>query len=272
MDDSLLNLDRVPTLEELREFFKRNDFSAATYLELDYNQLDADIVEAMECFKGIMDEKWEPVSREMGLKSPSIYYGKDNPLIALRDNMQNLVAGGVVKLLEEYPDRAAEILSQFMDDPNVEQNADRFLNSAVETLLKVMDYEEVANAVQDMPAYEDFNHGQPVNYRAMDFDRSWNHTRSKIQTVPIEDTDSGGEPAVMEVPDASVNVAETAAANIAFHDFWNKISDEDKKLLQMRMSGMSQKEIAESLGYKTHSAVTKRLQKLSALFKQYIDN
>lgn len=270
MDDSLLNLDRIPTLEELREFFKRNDFSAATYLELDYDKMDADTAEAMEHFKGMMDEKWEPLSRERGLKSSSTYYGKDNPLIALRNNMENLVAGGVIKLLEEHPDRAAEILLQFMDDPNVEENADRFLNNAVETLLKVMDYEEVSKAVQDTPAYEDFNHGQLTNYRAMDFDRTWNHTRSKIQAVPFEDVNSDGELQELQVHDVSVDVAADAATSIAFQKFVSSISDKDRKLLVMKMEGLTQEEIAKRLGYKTHNAVTKRLQKLQDMFKQHM--
>jgi hypothetical protein len=52
----------------------------------------------------------------------------------MRDNMENLVAGGVLKLLEEQPERASDILLDFADDPNIEQNADAFLRNAVETL------------------------------------------------------------------------------------------------------------------------------------------
>lgn len=36
----------------------------------------------------------------------------------------------------------------------------------------------------------------------------------------------------------------------------------------MRMQGLTQKEIAQRLGYQTHSAVAKRLQKLKTLFEQ----
>jgi len=35
----------------------------------------------------------------------------------------------------------------------------------------------------------------------------------------------------------------------------------------MRMSGKTQQDIADVLGYKTHSAVTKRLQKLKEVFE-----
>ena len=73
---TLFGLDRVPTLEELRAYFKENDFSAATYIDFDYDKMDSESVEALEYIKGLMDEKWEPLSREMGLKSDSSYYGK----------------------------------------------------------------------------------------------------------------------------------------------------------------------------------------------------
>lgn len=271
---TLLDLDRVPTLDELRAFFMENDFSAAAYMDMDYEKLDANTVEALEYIKGMMDEKWEPLSREMGLKSDSAYYGKGNPLIAMRDNMENLVAGGVLKLLEEHPERAAEILTEFDGNPNIEQNADAFLRNAVETLMRVMNYEEVAEIVQSTPTYEDFNHEKKNNYRAKDFDRKWNHTRSGIQVSSLEEmkeaVNSEGESMATQVPDILSDVVDEVMSKITQETFWNSISAEDKKLLRMRMNGMSQKDIAESLGYKTHSAVTKRLQKLKELFNRCV--
>lgn len=268
----LLDLDRAPTLDELRTFFMENDFSAAAYMDIDYEKLDTGSVEALEYIKGMMDEKWEPLSGEMGLKSDSAYYGKDNPLIAMRDNMENLVASGVLKLLEEYPERAAGILTEFADDPNIEQNADAFLRNAVETLMRVMNYEEAVKIVQGTPAYEDFNHEKKNNYRARDFDRKWNHTRSGIQISSLDeikvDVNSEGEGMASQIPDILSDVFDEVVSKITQETFWDSISAEDKTLLHMRMNGMNQKEIAESLGYKTHSAVTKRLQKLKKLFNR----
>ena len=268
---TLLDLDHVPTLDELRAYFKENDFSAATYVDVDYETMDAESVEALEYLKGLMDEKWEPLSREMGLKSDSSYYGKDNPLIAMRDNTENLVAGGVMKLLTEKLDLAAEILASYMDDPDVEKHADDFLNNAVKTAMQVMNYEEMAQAVQEDAAYEDFNHDKFNNYRSKDFDRKWNHTRSKIETVSLNEmeavvNDEGGS-APMQVVDKSVNVEDEVIANLTGNNFWESISEDDRMLLRMRMSDKTQQEIADALGYKTHSAVTKRLQKLKDVFE-----
>jgi hypothetical protein len=268
---TLLDLDRVPTLDELRAYFKENDFSAATYIDIDYEKMDAESVEALEYIKGLMDEKWEPLSREMGLKSDSSYYGKDNPLIAMRDNMEDLVAGGVMKLLNEKPEMVAEILEYFSQDPDVERHADAFLNNAVKTMMEVMNYEELVQAVQENAAYEDFNHEKFNNYRSKDFGRKWNHNRSKIETVSLNEMESAvndeGESTPAQVADKSVNVEEEVISQLTGQTFWDSISEDDRILLKMRMSGKTQQEIADALGYKSHSAVTKRLQKLKVIFE-----
>lgn len=273
MGDTLLDLDHVPTLDELRAFFRENDFSAASYLDIDYDQLDADMAETLEHAKGLMDEHWESLSREMGLKSDSGYYGVDNPLVAMRDSMESLVAGGVLKLLKEQPEKAVEILAQFdFDDPDIETHADAFLHSAVEMVMQVMDYEEIAKAVQDAPAYEDFNHSKELNYRAKDFDRRWNHTRAQTRVESLEalrDAENAeGESTEFSLPDPRTDVFAEVAAKLTQEKFWTSLTDEDKELLKLRMEGMSQAEIARRLGYQTHSAITKRLQKLKALFEQ----
>ena len=63
-----------------------------------------------------MNEHFEPISREMGLKSNSGYYDKNNSLISMRDNLENLVATGVMKLSEEQPEKINSILEHFFTE------------------------------------------------------------------------------------------------------------------------------------------------------------
>ncbi|MBP1736932.1 MAG: hypothetical protein H6Q60_813 [Oscillospiraceae bacterium] len=266
---TLLELGRVPTLEELRAFFCENDFSAAAYMDMDYDKLDAGTVETLEHIKGLMDEQWEPLSRQMGLKADSTNYGKDNPLIAMRDSMANLVAGGVLKLLTEHPERAADILVHFADDPNIEQNADSFLHNAVEMTMQTMSYAETAEIVRELPAYEDFDHSRFQNYRGMDFDRKWNHSRAKakiesLNALQERDDGEGDYP----VPDFSADVEGEALAGILAKDFWDSITEEDRTLLRLKMAGKTQQEIADILGYQTQGAVSKRLARMKDLFEK----
>lgn len=265
---TLLELGRVPTLEELRAFFRENDFSTAAYMDRDYDKLDAGTVETLEHIKGLMDEQWEPLSREMGLKADSSNYGKDNPLIAMRDNMENLVAGSVLKLLTEHPERAADIIASFADDPDVERNADASLHNAVEMTMQTMSYEETAEIIQELPAYEDFDHNRLQNYRGMDFDRKWNHSRAKAKAESLDALQEADDEGTYPVPGSSADVEGEALAGILAKDFWASITEEDRKLLHLKMAGKTQQEIADILGYRTQGAVSKRLAKLKDEFEQ----
>ena len=191
----------------------------------------------------------EELSREMGLKSDSSYYGKKSA-DAMRDNMEGLVAGGVMKLLNEKPEMVAEILEYFSQDPDVERHADAFLNNAVKTMMEVMNYEELVQAVQENAAYEDFNLEKFNNYRSKDFGRKWNHNRSKIETVSLNEMESAvndeGESAPAQVADKSVNVEEEVISQLTGQTFWDSISEDDRILLKMRMSGKTQQEIADA--------------------------
>lgn len=196
--DFLLNLGRSPTMEELRDYFHENDFSAAKIMELDYETLPAETVEMLEEIKQLMNKPWEEYAQEMGMRS-SDHYGKEHPLIALRNNTENLVSSTVFKLLDEHPESVEQILDQFdFTDPEIHQKADSFLNTAVKTTIQVMDYEKLLQVIRELPTYEDFNHNKHFNQPEIDFHRKWYHTRTKTQVVSLdamqEATDEEGEP------------------------------------------------------------------------------
>ena len=57
-------------------------------------------------------------------------------------------------------------------------------------------------------------------------------------------------------------------ANERFASFWGSLSEEDQTILMYSMNNMTQAEIAEKMGFKTHSAVGKRLTKLKQKFME----
>jgi hypothetical protein len=253
----------------LQAFFRENDFSASALIERDYKNIDVETAEILGSVRELVGNEWESLSCEMGLKSHSSYYGKDNPLIAMQNNFENVAAEAVYKLLDEKPENAMAIIEQFIgEDGEWTVNPDEFLNSAVRKSMEIMNYEEVAKVVQNTPAYEDFNHDKFSNHRATDFDRKWNHTRAKMETVMLGDLadKESGEP--VEIEDKSIDVEADVLSKITQESFWAAITADDKELLKMRMDGLTQEEIADKLGYKTHSAVTKRLQKLRKVFDE----
>lgn len=175
----LLHLDRTPTLEELQEHFREHDFSAAAIRDIDYDTMPGDEVEFLEYVKGLMDEHWEAHSQEMGLSSTN-NYGKENPLIAMRDNLEDLVSTTVLELLTEKQDTAQKILEQYFSDSDLEQKVDAFLHNTVGTTMHVTDYPRLVQLMKEIPAYEDFNHYNTNNHPRIDFHRKWEHSRAKI--------------------------------------------------------------------------------------------
>lgn len=89
-----------------------------------------------------------------------------------------------MKLINEKPDLVSEILTSFMDAPDIDKHADDFLNNAVNTAMKVMNYEEVAQTVQENTAYEEYNHDKYntalVFCLRIDFSHSLQHPKTLV--------------------------------------------------------------------------------------------
>lgn len=268
----LINLDRVPTLEELREFFKENDWSTAELCP--HGSLAQDEVEDIVKVSKIINQKWDKLAREKGLRlSPYKSDKHDNSLLKLRNQTSLNIGGALNKLVDENPEELVDVLESFaQSDPDLftPENADKFLENAVSTLMDTMQFEDLAEVFNQNPAHEDFSKAE-LSLRGIDFHRKWNHTCSKYTTVSTnglgDKIDDEGNHIEYEVADTfSAKVDDSAVGVIIKNEFWDSLDDIDKKLLTLRMQGFTQAEIAEKLAYKTHSAINKRLDKLKAKF------
>ena len=273
LDTTLLDLDRVPTLDELKEFFRKHDWSAAKISEP--KSRDADKVAGMKDIKEIMDAEFEKIVREKGLGAASKYYenktcvesddanviaGQGNPLLELRDSTEDLISDAVYEIAVNHDVLLDEIFSQFdFEDPDFEQKADAFLHNAVGTMLDVMEYEELAKLIHEMSAFEDFNSNVHPNYRGMEHERSWYHIDTKHPTLPDPDVEN-------LIRQQNPNPADVAISNIMIQDFLKTLDKKDKTILKMMMDGYTQAEIAKALGMANNSGVSKRIAKLRSEF------
>ena len=273
LDTTLLDLDRVPTLDELKAFFRKHDWSAAKMSEP--KSRDADKVAGMEEIKEIMDAEFEKIVREKGLGAASKYYenktrvesdggnvisGQGNPLLELRDSTEDLISDAVYEIAVNHDDMLDEIFSQFdFEDPDFEQKADAFLHNAVGTMLDVMEYEKLAKLIHEMSAFEDFNSNVHPNYRGMEHERSWYHIDTKHPTLPDPDVEN-------LIRQQNPNPADVAISNIMIQDFLKTLDKKDRTILKMMADGYTQAEIAKTLGMANNSGVSKRIAKLRSEF------
>ena len=252
---TILETDAIPTIEELKELFKMNDFTTMQVYE--ESDLTDDEKSDIAYISDLYSKPWDKLTKEKGLSGHISYYSKDNPLVVLRNKTARVVSENVYRLIDEYPDRAEEILGQFAPYFDAPEKADTFLQNGVNTAMNVMQFSELVKEVKDNPAEEDFSRKQQ-NYPRIDFERKWYHTRAKTTVESIEDID--------EQNISADDIEDVVFSNIRIKDFWDSLNEEDKTILHLTMQGLTQQEIAEKLGFADHSVISKRIKKLKTKF------
>ena len=138
----------------------------------------------------------------------------------------------------------------------------------VEQTIEEQGWGPMLEVVREMPCDEDFEKWD-TNVRK-DFLRKWYHTRSKrVQTVSLEEC--------MEDEDSKIHSLTAPEGDftgqVEGEDFCQRfkatLSDKDMAILELRVEGYTFEEIADRLGYKTHSAVVKRMEAIKKRFIQY---
>lgn len=269
IDTTLLDLDRAPTLEELKAFFKKHDWSAAKLT--DPNSRSAEKTADMEEIKKIIDAEIKNVTHEKGITVPSkylenkmrvegergnVFEHQGNSLMELRDNIEDVVLDAVYEIAVNHEDILNIIFSKFdFNDPDFAKKAHDFLHNAVGTLIDVVEYEKLSKVIHEMSAFEDFNPNIKSNFRAEDHNRRWYHTDTAHPTLP--------DPEFAEqMHDNNPNPEDVAISNVAVEEYWKTLDPNDRIIIKMLMAGFTQKEAAIEVGIANNSGVSKRLSKI----------
>ena len=119
-------------------------------------------------------------------------------------------------------------------------------------------FRKVIGVEKELPCFEDFDlkSGTARHSRAYyDFLRKWYHTKTKH---PIMLTD--------RIPHRLGIWTNSADYRIDWEWFMKSLAPAEREIIELRLQGKTQKEIAEIMDYKTHSAVQKRLVKIRAAY------
>ena len=106
-----------------------------------------------------------------------------------------------------------------------------------------------------------------------DFTRSWDHSRTKVgKMLSIEELAEKAEEAdsIFDIPDPRSQFETRILNNLAISEFTSTLSERDMKILELKNLGYSVTEIAPLVGYQTHSAVVKRLKKITDLYDDFV--
>ena len=129
---------------------------------------------------------------------------------------------------------------------------------------------EIIKVIEENRCEEDFDFRN--SRQKTDFLRKWYHTRTNHPSISLEEWQENYKEKhngiEYEIAD-DVNVENDVVDQIIVDEFLSTLSDKDRRILELRIDGTSYERIAELLGYKNHSGVIKRIQKIGVLFQKY---
>lgn len=293
---SLLEKEGHITIEDLKASFKENDF---TTMKSKFNPKKASEGELFLYgrAKTIFQQSWNEKMGELTGLSSLLNFSDDSPLVNLEKTDEALVTGLVMELRdkEEVVDKIFDVFAENTEEPFIEEVkkyaeangkepddltdeeletifngiVDKFLARMMSLLLQTQNVPELVELQKSMAAHEDFSETVVQNFSKIDFDRKWTHSRSEAgaalsldglieafqDAIPVEPFDNATEE--FELIDLERKVLEN-------------INETDKEIYLLKKQGYSQNEIAEKLGFKSTSAISKRLANIKQLFNEYM--
>ena len=293
---SLLEKEGPITIDDLKANFKENDF---TTMKSKFNPKKASEGELFLYgrAKTIFQQSWNEKMGELTGLSSLLNFSDDSPLVNLEKTDEALVTGLVMELRdkEEVVDKIFDVFAENTEEPFIEEVkkyaeangkepddltdeeletifngiVDKFLARMMSLLLQTQNVPELVELQKSMAAHEDFSETVVQNFSKIDFDRKWTHSRSEAgaalsldglieafqDAIPVEPFDNATEE--FELIDLERKVLEN-------------INETDKEIYLLKKQGYSQNEIAEKLGFKSTSAISKRLANIKQLFNEYM--
>ena len=145
------------------------------------------------------------------------------------------------------------------------------MSNIVQSAVKRHDLQVILDAEKEYRCFEDFDYRE--SNQKIDFIRKWYHTRTKHPQISLEgyqeQLKKNYDDIEWEIPDPISSFEEEVEARVDVNKLLSKIDDKDKQILQMRAEGYTNQEIADRIGYKTHSAVVKRIKKLGKMYQDF---
>ena len=295
IDTSLLESTEPLSMEALQAFFRANDFStmASRYdAESASNEDNEFFMKVKKIFRDAWNKEMGALTKKDSLMNFSEFY----PIRCLEDKEEDLVSGTVMELLADEG-HCDQILDSVLDSMQehlrtaldahataqsksiaalaeeeiafvVNQFADQFLGRMMNLLLQVQQVPEIMQMGKEMPAKEDYAKTPYTNYDRINGMRKWDHLRTQIQMVSLDDIvdtirkDPDAAPEYMtyryDIPKDELE----EEYRLLRREFMKTLSPEDQKIFALKEAGIKQKAIAKALGYANHSAVSKRIKKI----------
>ena len=152
----------------------------------------------------------------------------------------------------------------------VEKVAGVIDETLIETVMQGQQVPQIFGISWKVPQHEDFT--EKLSQDKINFYNKWTHAKTKLGSPLLfselsEDESTGIEGARNFFDN---NPAEEQRYKFLREEFAKNLNSTDREIYYLAEQGYKQKEIAKRLGYKTHSAVSKRMKIMNKDFKKFL--
>ena len=287
-------------IKEMKKYFKEEDITKEVSL-FDKPSLTDEQARIAVKAKKFFSEYWLKNLGEIGIKRMMKNFSGDYPIKLLQNTDAEIVsitAAEVGTDPEAYDDAIEAFWAMYIEpltagfesyceannkviddltDEEVKYIIDKVCDVINEELIKVMmlgqQVPEIFEISGGYGAHEDFNGSVQGNYDLINFHNKWTHCKTKLGAPLMFSELSEDEATGIEGAKSFFATADesTQKEYEEIRDgFAETLSSTDREIYSMREKGYTQEEIARRLGYKSHSAVTKRLKAMREKLDEYL--
>ena len=291
------------TRDVLQAYYETHDFTGNIPVFDDKKYTPAQL-QIYAKAKKFFAQSWLKLLPETGNKRSMRNFSKNYPLNCLKEGDAAYIADMVAEIMGDEERFKSSIDKFFSDlqepleagfkacakahgktpedltDEEIEDVVDKlaglFMEEMINALMTAQKTPEIFAALHKgdtkFTAHEDFNDSVCENHDKINFLKRWTHSDTQLgaalslEEVMESDRDAAENASDFFSPAESTEETYSELRN----GFLATLSEDDRTIFIMRENGKTQKDIAEALGYKTHSAVTKRLQAMRGQLEMYI--
>ena len=282
---------------EVVNVFKKNDFTKNMSLKRNYSFKGENakvFLRAKQIFGGYWLENLRPLGINRSMKNFSSNYtinfleNADADFIA--ESVANIFSDpqkfdeSIEKMftiyadpIEDGPIGYAGQLGKDVDDLTdeeimhvVENVADIANKTGINIIMQAQQVPEIFGISRKIPQHEDFS--DKLSTDKINFHKKWTHSDTKLG-APLLFSELSEDEAT-DIEGAKNFFGSNPGMEIKYNFFRDEyaktLDGVDKEIYYLSEQGYKQKEIAEKLGYKNHSAVSKRMKKMNADFQEFL--
>ncbi len=274
-------------LDILRKGFQLHDIAQGVPLS-GYDDIPAEQAKSYQALRKQVRDTLLGILPDFNMDRNMRNFSDNYPVNLLIDADAQVVAGQAAQILSDEQqtldavDRFLELFEPLLEtasesycaakgkteddltDEDIERITQRVVKVVNEELMTAVmlgqQVPEILGVVRDSPAHEDYPVG--ANDDSINFYKKWNHSDTKVGTMLSLDAMEDS------VPGKSAEDKEKDY-RLFRESFLKTLDETNRRIFALKEQGRTQEQIAKALGFRTHSAVSKRLKTIQQRFRQF---